>query len=965
MPTSDITNNSFATATELTGINNSGQGRTDQLLNSLTNPLDFYRFKLSGSTNLRLNVTGIKGDVKLSLFKASSEITPAASPIEISLRPESKGSISESYNSTSDATLADLAAGTYYVKIERSGLVPVDSTYNLDVFASSSQKTMSALWRNPAGGLDLWQTTGSVIDVKGIFAATTAPAGSQLIGTGDFNGDGVEDILWKDTAKNQFYLWFMENGTVRKDNVDKYLEDGASTALAPKDSNWTIVGIEDIDRDGSTDLLLRNQVTGEVNAWFMKENVLVSDVAFTNNYKVRAEWELLGLSNATTLWRNINNNSVVTWNIGRDGVSKVTFLPSVPQEWKVNAFRDFNNDKIADVVWRDSQSERIALWRMDNTSTGVAEAKFYNVPNDYRILAVADFNGDRRPDILFWNGKNGDIVTWQIKQDAVSIILDFVTNKDGSIVNVKDLEQKYSVEVSGDFDGDGKEDLLFRDRITGVTVVWTMDGSTIKDLKVLETVQPAIITPGVQYPGYKAASSLKSTTTKKPQFTAGLSVQNAFDLGVLDGSGSFVDRIGGNTQTDRSDWYKFTVDTPSLLTGIDALAATPGAVVTKIYARGSNLTPRTESDLNLVSEAGLVDVFQPNTYYVNVIFSETYLARAVPLPYTLNITGRLGITNLSLQNSVITLDKSSLALNVESAQNKVRIAAYQLENTGDFEARDVKVAYYLSKDGILDLPTDGLPNTGDRLLAQVSNVGIALKGVAEKVKNGIVTPGIPTKTNVGSIELTLPGADDSYWSGLSGSNYQIIAVVNPENPNRSVVNERKFDDNAKASTAITISRPGNADLAGGGFTVGSTSISNTGIATGTFIVRNLGSVTSTSPTPGQNLKVSFYFSTDETFLKGTDLLLGTKSITVTEGIAGNAILGGDYSFSLFPTSTDNATVRLETIKYWAALGPVGTKVPGFIGMIIDPSNLFVDANSNNNSSQGLLKDQVAVDVTIV
>lgn len=372
MPTSDVTNNSFATATQLTGINNSVQGAADQLLNNSTNPLDFYRFKISGSsTNLRLNVTGIKGDVKLSLFKASSETTPDINPIEISLRAESKGTISESYNSTSDATLADLTAGTYYVKIERSGLVLVDSTYSLDVFASSSQKTVSALWRNPSGGLASWQLAGGTVEAKGLFDATVAPSGSQLIGTADFDADGIDDILWKDTAKNQFFVWFMENGTVRRDNLNVYLKDSTNQALAPKDSNWKIVGIEDIDKDGSTDLLLRNQVTGEMNAWFMKGNVLVNDVTLTNGFRVYSDWDILGFSNATVLWRNINSSQVVVWNLTRAGISKSTVVPFIiPQEWKVNAFRDFNGDNIADVVWRNAQSESIVLWRRDATSAG-------------------------------------------------------------------------------------------------------------------------------------------------------------------------------------------------------------------------------------------------------------------------------------------------------------------------------------------------------------------------------------------------------------------------------------------------------------------------------------------------------------------------------------------------------------------------------------------------------------------
>ena len=792
-----------------------------------------------------------------------------------------------------------------------------------------------------------------------------------MIGTADFDADGIDDILWKDTAKNQFFIWFMENGTVRRDTLDVYLKDGSGADLAAKDSNWKIVGVEDIDKDGSTDLLLRNQVSGEMNAWFMKGNILVNDVNLTSGLRLYSDWQISGFSNGRILWRNINSNLVTTWDIDRTGVKLGQIVgPNIGQDWKVVAFRDFNKDGIADILWRNSQSETIAFWKMKTTFETAPEYVAYQVSNNFRISAIADFTGDGRPDILFWNGKSkqvdpangGAISLWEFLSDGLSIRGTYVKRATSDPNVFENLNIQYegsSVELAKDLDGDNKADILWRDQSSGATVLWKMNGDVlVESSKALGDVPISNVMPGIQYDGFRTTDSLNASTKKRPQFTAGLSVPKAFDLGILDGSGSFVDRIGGSSTTDRSDWYKFTVDTPSLLTGIDALAATPGAVETKIYAKRPNVTPLTASDLNLVSGASLTDVFQPNTYYVNVVFSQTYAAPGVPLPYTLNITGRLGITNLSLQNSIITLDKPSLALNVDTAQNKVTIAAYKLENTGDFEARDVKVAYYLSKDGVLD--------AGDRLLtpgllAQV--VGTVAKGVAEKVTNGVVTTlGVPNKADVGSIVLTLPGANDTYWSGLSGSNYQIIAVVNPENPTRSVVNERNFDDNAKASTAITISRPGNADLTGTGFTGGSTSISNEGRATGTFTIRNLGSVTSS--TPGQNLKVSFYFSTDGVFDKSSDLFLGDKLITPTEGISGNTSFTGNYNFSLFQTDVSEPSVRNEFVTYWAARGAVGTKVSGFIGMIIDPSSLILDANPNNNKNQGLLKDQVAIDVTI-
>jgi hypothetical protein len=148
-------------------------------------------------------------------------------------------------------------------------------------------------------------------------------------------------------------------------------------------------------------------------------------------------------------------------------------------------------------------------------------------------------------------------------------------------------------------------------------------------------------------------------------------------------------------------------------------------------------------------------------------------------------------------------------------------------------------------------------------------------------------------------------------------------------------------------------------LTGGGLTVVSASTSNTSAATGTFVINNIGAVT--SATPGTNLKVSFYFSPDATFGDANDLFLGNQFITPTQGISGSGSFTGSYDFSLFDT---DPSVRSEFVTYWAARGSVGAKVSGFIGMIIDPSALILDANRINNKNQGVNKDRVAIDVTI-
>ncbi len=954
MPTSDITNNSFATATRLTGINNAPQGGVDQVLNRTDNPFDFYRFTTSGSSNLRINLTGIAGDVQLSLYKVASDTATPTDANLVTLRTGSTGRLSESYTSTSDPILADVTPGTYYIKIEQAGIALPSSTYSLGVFASSTQDTISALWRDPNGGLDAWQLAGNTIDAKGSFTVADAPATLKMIGSGDFNADGVDDILWKDTIKNTFVLWFMENGTVRKSVAE--IQD--STGLSYQRSNdWVIAGIDDVDKDGFSDILLRNQTSGETDIWFMNESQVTNAVNLAtaaNGARIYSDWQIAGFSNAKVLWRNINSNAVVTWDLSRNGVDKGRLVETISQDWKVVAYQDFNNDGVPDVMWRNTQLQAIVLWRMSSNSDAPAEGKLYNVRNNFRISAIADFNGDKRPDVLFWDGtpNSGEIVTWSIQQDAVSIVGSVVTSSNNNGLTFNALNIKYEgfdVALAKDFDGDGKADILWRDKTTGQTVFWKMDGSVLVKSSALDVVPLTNVISGIDYSGFKAVSYLKATTKKQPQFTAGLTRLNAFDLGVLDGSGSFLDTIGGTSaSTDRADWYKFKVEIPSLLTGLSLAGASIGNSKVEVYTdRGSQSNvafTATELLAVLTPESDTV----PKTYYVKVTPDSTKLS--IRTPYTLNVTGRLGITNLKANS--IAIDKTSLALDIDSTKNKVTVTAFQFENNGDFAANNVNIGYYISRDGILD--------TSDKRLAKVSTVGTVARGIAEKVNaNGTVTPGTPNVVNLPvspTITLELPGANDPFWS-QSGASYQIIAVIDPD---KVITNEKKRDDNAIASTALTITKAGGSDLTGTAFSTSASSISLSSGASGSFTISNIGGVN--FGVQNIPLKVKFYFSTDPTI--GTnDLFLGEKVIQPTPGIAGGASLTDTFSFAL--NNSDP-----ERINYWNDLknplvGPTQTQVSGFIGMIIDTAGSnILDANTGNNSNnQTLGKDKVAVTVT--
>ena len=80
--------------------------------------------------------------------------------------------------------------------------------------------------------------------------------------------------------------------------------------------------------------------------------------------------------------------------------------------------------------------------------------------------AIPDFNGDGRADILWRNKTTGQNVVWFMNGTTYSNYAEFmqVTDTNWQIVG------------TGDFNNDGKTDVLWRNTSTGQNVVWLMDG---------------------------------------------------------------------------------------------------------------------------------------------------------------------------------------------------------------------------------------------------------------------------------------------------------------------------------------------------------------------------------------------------------------------------------------------------------------------------------------------------------
>ena len=106
-------------------------------------------------------------------------------------------------------------------------------------------------------------------------------------GVGDFDGDGRADILWRNAASGENYIYLM-NGTA--------IASQASVARSPT-SPGRCKGVGDFDGDGRADILWRNATSGENYIYLMNGTAIASQASV--NVVADLAWQVKGSATST------------------------------------------------------------------------------------------------------------------------------------------------------------------------------------------------------------------------------------------------------------------------------------------------------------------------------------------------------------------------------------------------------------------------------------------------------------------------------------------------------------------------------------------------------------------------------------------------------------------------------------------------------------------------------------------
>ena len=198
---------------------------------------------------------------------------------------------------------------------------------------------------------------------------------------------------------------------------------------------WQVKATGDFNGDGRSDLLLQYKDTGAVYVWQM-------DGA------------------------NINKGSFV----GGEG--------GPGAKWQVKATGDFDGDGKSDILLQYADTGAVYVWQMNGTN--IIKGGFVGGDSGpgakWQVKGTGDFNGDGKSDILLQYADTGAVYVWQMGDGDSGPDI----KASGFIGGYNGPGAKWQAKGTGDFDGDGKSDILLQYADTGACYVWEMDGLTIK-----------------------------------------------------------------------------------------------------------------------------------------------------------------------------------------------------------------------------------------------------------------------------------------------------------------------------------------------------------------------------------------------------------------------------------------------------------------------------------------------------
>jgi hypothetical protein len=189
------------------------------------------------------------------------------------------------------------------------------------------------------------------------------------------------------------------------------------------------------------------------------------------------------------LWRNATSGDTYIYlqngfNVASEGSVRV-----VAPVWKIAGTGDFDGDGKSDILWNNSVSNETYLYKQSGVSVAAEGSLGVTTNLNLDIAGTGDFNGDGKSEILYRDSSNGDVF--------ISTVTGFTQATPTLVRTGANIGAGWNIAGTGDFNGDNKSDILWRNSISGDTYIYQMSGSTVASEGLVRNVTTDWVIEGV------------------------------------------------------------------------------------------------------------------------------------------------------------------------------------------------------------------------------------------------------------------------------------------------------------------------------------------------------------------------------------------------------------------------------------------------------------------------------------
>jgi len=259
---------------------------------------------------------------------------------------------------------------------------------------------VSSFGRDSFGELYLVQYGGTIMKLEGLLPAP------RLLLPGDFNGDGVPDLL----AQHQggAVRFVLNNGS--SFIPERTVFDGQTT--------WQVVGTGDFNFDSQPDLVWQSS-TGSVIVWLMNGSTMMEArfiFAGTTTWRLAAVADIDHAGSSDLIWQSATGQ-IIVWYMQGTGSVGWEFIFSGSTVWRLVASADFNADGESDLIWQNPTGA-VVIWLMRRAMFS-AMATVFSGTTAWQLVSAGDVDGDRQADLV-WFGPGGAIIGWLLHGTSIA-----------------------------------------------------------------------------------------------------------------------------------------------------------------------------------------------------------------------------------------------------------------------------------------------------------------------------------------------------------------------------------------------------------------------------------------------------------------------------------------------------------------------------------------------------------------